>query len=280
MAIETSEINLSFRYTDENGRANFNRVPGADSEDSPYYGKTYATANVYTIEGVNGGRPVSIMGVVMALCLNRAISMESRIIETMREMESNSDKLERLTRIEEELMVYYLTTQSTFIQFPNRVFSTEEKDVLRQLGFPIQTFNRISIIDFFAQMEEIGDSFLDGSEQKNKYDQLMSSLRNEFSDGTETGLRPVTLHYPDCDFLKDLGINMYYVDKSQNGPFYVKWNAEIKEIEQMMDSLNSFSQQTMIDLQSLTNKRDQSYDMASNIIKSLNTTLMAIANNL
>jgi hypothetical protein len=47
-----------------------------------------------------------------------------------------------------------------------------------------------------------------------------------------------------------------------------------------MDSHNSFSQQTMIDLQSQTAKRDQSYDMISNILKSLNTTLMTNVNNI
>jgi hypothetical protein len=54
----------------------------------------------------------------------------------------------------------------------------------------------------------------------------------------------------------------------------------ITDIEAKMDSLNSFSQQTMIDLQSLTAKRDQSYDMISNIIKSLYTTLTTNSNNL
>ena len=54
----------------------------------------------------------------------------------------------------------------------------------------------------------------------------------------------------------------------------------ISDIEAKMDSLNSFSQQTMIDLQSLTAKRDQSYDMISNIIKSLNTVLVGTANNM
>ena len=54
----------------------------------------------------------------------------------------------------------------------------------------------------------------------------------------------------------------------------------ITDIEAKMDSLNSFSQQTMIDLQSLTAKRDQSYDMISNIIKSLHTTLSTNSNNL
>ena len=54
----------------------------------------------------------------------------------------------------------------------------------------------------------------------------------------------------------------------------------ISDIESKMDSLNSFSQQTMIDLQSLTAKRDQSYDMISNIVKSLYTTLSTNVSNL
>ena len=54
----------------------------------------------------------------------------------------------------------------------------------------------------------------------------------------------------------------------------------ITEIEAKMDEKNSFSQQKMIELQSLTNKRDQSYDMISNILKSLNTVLVGNANNL
>ena len=53
----------------------------------------------------------------------------------------------------------------------------------------------------------------------------------------------------------------------------------INELESKMDELNSFSQKTMIELQSLTSKRDQSYDMISNILKSLNTVLVGIVNN-
>ena len=54
----------------------------------------------------------------------------------------------------------------------------------------------------------------------------------------------------------------------------------ITEIESKMDSLNSFSQQKMIELQSETNKRDQSYDLITNILKSLNTVEIGIVNNI
>ena len=53
----------------------------------------------------------------------------------------------------------------------------------------------------------------------------------------------------------------------------------ITQLESKMDEMNSFSQQKMIELQSLTSKRDQSYDMISNVLKSLNTVQVGIVNN-
>lgn len=54
----------------------------------------------------------------------------------------------------------------------------------------------------------------------------------------------------------------------------------ITALESEMDSNNSFSQQTMIQLQSQTTKRDQAYDMISNVLKSLNNVLTGIVNNM
>ncbi len=54
----------------------------------------------------------------------------------------------------------------------------------------------------------------------------------------------------------------------------------ISNLEAKMDENNSFSQKKMIELQSQTSKRDQAYDMISNILKSLNTVLVGNANNL
>lgn len=51
-------------------------------------------------------------------------------------------------------------------------------------------------------------------------------------------------------------------------------------MESAMDELNSFSQTSMIDLQSLTNKRDQAYDMVSNIEKSLYSVMTGLVNNM
>lgn len=50
-------------------------------------------------------------------------------------------------------------------------------------------------------------------------------------------------------------------------------------LESKMDQMNSLNQRDMISLQSMTNKRDQAYDMITNILKSLNSTMTGIANN-
>ncbi len=63
-------------------------------------------------------------------------------------------------------------------------------------------------------------------------------------------------------------------------PNDIMYDDFITAIEAKMDEKNSFSQQKMIELQSLTNKRDQSYDMISNVLKSLNTTMTGNANNM
>ena len=84
-------------------------------------------------------------------------------------------------------------------------------------------------------------------------------------------------------FLRDQGVlnssQVYVRNDSILSVADIMYDDFITEIESKMDEKNSFSQQKMIELQSLTNKRDQSYDMISNILKSLNTTLTGIVNN-
>ena len=53
----------------------------------------------------------------------------------------------------------------------------------------------------------------------------------------------------------------------------------ITKIETAMDKRNSINQQTMIELQSATSKRDQAYDMITNMLKSLHTVMTGIVNN-
>ncbi len=87
------------------------------------------------------------------------------------------------------------------------------------------------------------------------------------------------------------GINSKITDIQENGPVTpiappatggtLPTGDELySEIESKMDSLNSFSQAKMIELQSETNKRDQAYDIITNVLKSLNNTQVGIANNI
>jgi hypothetical protein len=61
---------------------------------------------------------------------------------------------------------------------------------------------------------------------------------------------------------------------------YEKRMQAVNAIKDELDAMTQKAQEDMIDLQSLTAKRDQSYDMISNILKSLNTTLLANVNNM
>lgn len=67
--------------------------------------------------------------------------------------------------------------------------------------------------------------------------------------------------------------------KGDPDPNDIMYDDFISQIESKMDEKNSFSQQKMIELQSITNKRDQSYDMISNILKSINTQIIGNVNN-
>ncbi len=54
----------------------------------------------------------------------------------------------------------------------------------------------------------------------------------------------------------------------------------VTSLSTAMDDYNSVNQKEMIELQSLTNKRDQSYDLITNALKSFHTVMLGAANNL
>lgn len=67
---------------------------------------------------------------------------------------------------------------------------------------------------------------------------------------------------------------------SDNKWTYDQVQTVVSALEDKMDSLNTISQDTLINLQSLTAKRDQTYDLVSNALKSFNTVLVGNANNM
>lgn len=180
----------------------------------------YHTANVYTVEGVldeyGNPRLLSIGQLVMALCLQRAYLLEYGdvdpvtkkkrelgIIDYMQQIEDNSEQLEKMTNIENEILAGDVNMSSKTLVYKGETY----------------TYYR-----FLA--DEIG------------------------VDDVPTGI----------------------VNKDST--------ALISAMESKMDEMNSLSQKTMIELQSKTNKRDQTYDMISNVLKSINTILTATSNNM
>ena len=112
-------------------------------------------------------------------------------------------------------------------------------------------------------MTQIEEDILDGGANMNK-----ASTSSVTYDGTTYTFR---------DFL----VNVMGMDSSEVPTGFVDASSTdfITALESKMDEKNSFSQQKMIELQSTTSKRDQSYDMISNVLKSLNTVQVGIVNN-
>jgi len=57
-------------------------------------------------------------------------------------------------------------------------------------------------------------------------------------------------------------------------------DAFFSDVESVMDALNTTSQELLIDIESYTAKRDDTYSLVSNLTKAFSTTLSAIQNNL
>lgn len=189
----------------------------------------HQTANVYTLKGVTNEdgslRTMSIGQLVMAICLQRAAKLEEDIVELMREMADNTNRLEALSLIEAKIVAKADDPASISGMFGEMGFTQKDIDNLN------------NILGTDATLETYYDNYL--------ADYLDLSL------SSRAGSRTATIREQD-----------------------------ISEIESKMDSLNTFSQEKLIELQSTTNKRDQTYDLASNVQKSLNNILIGNANNL
>ena len=177
------------------------------SMKSPETGE-YLTANVYTVDGVfepDGVTPrlLSIGQLVMALCLQRAAELESDIVKKMNQIETVSEQLELMTKIESDILAGDINMSSKTVSYKGTTYTYHE---------------------FLTEVMEI--------------DNVPTGTANKDSEELITG------------------------------------------IETKMDENNTLSQKTMIELQSQTNKRDQTYDMISNSLKSLNTVLVGTVNNM
>lgn len=113
--------------------------------------------------------------------------------------------------------------------------------------------------------------------------ELMTQIENDILDGGANmdNINTSRVNYKGRNMtFYDFLVNEMEMDGVPSGFVSASDTDFLTALESTMDSKNSFSQQTMIELQSQTTKRDQAYDMVSNVLKSINTVLIGNANNL
>ncbi len=76
-------------------------------------------------------------------------------------------------------------------------------------------------------------------------------------------------------FLSDIGM-----DTSATSWTTDEVDEMMQNVEELMDSKNTLSQEQLIDIQSLTSKRDDTYSLISNVLKSLYTVMTGNVNNI
>ena len=157
---------------------------------------------------------------------------------------------------------------------------------------PVEVTGQTSILYFWN--DDVGDAYEDA---KKLIDLDMSTLSDSEIEAYRSELNykytiPVdvssqynldTMGYVVENMFYNASVKAWLEWRLRNTPYLLgepTTDQLITQIESKMDSLNSFSQQKMIELQSETNKRDQAYDMITNILKSLNTVQVGIVNNM
>ena len=172
----------------------------------------------------------------------------------------------------------YLTARAYTVEGVNNVDGTPRELSIGQLVMAI-CLQRATALEagIIALMEEMNSTSVKL--------ELMTQIEADILDGganmANINTSHVTYEGRDYDFRAFL-VNVVRMDAASVPSDFVSATDTdfITALESKMDEMNSFSQKTMIELQSQTSKRDQTYDMISNILKSLNTVLVGNANNM
>ena len=121
--------------------------------------------------------------------------------------------------------------------------------------------------------------YMDEVEEASEQLRCMSEIENAVLSST-VNMSSKTIEYNGANYTyADFLTNIMDID---NVPSTANKDSQefLAAMESKMDAKNSFSQETMIKLQSQTTKRDQAYDMISNMLKSFNNVLTATVNNI
>jgi hypothetical protein len=210
------------------------------------YTYTYTVKSAEGVEGTKSLTGLSIGQLVMAICLQRASELEAEIIEMMQEMENTSTRLEELSDIESRVVEKLQSDNTAYYSFVTLNSPViKEEDLTESERLENERLN--------AEVKQISDDYTVLKDEK-----ILDDNQLYIAHSTPLTINGTTI--------EDSKVLLY--------------DDFITKIEAKMDEKNSFSQEKMIELQSYTNKRDQSYDMISNILKSLNTVLIGNANNM
>lgn len=138
-----------------------------------------------------------------------------------------------------------------------------------------------------VEMEEMAET----TDRLDRYSRVEADLANWQKDNPNAMLTLAVINanaaaYPDlyaafgdatkrAQFLSDIGMST-----SQTSWTPDEVDEIMQKTEEQMDSLNTISQEKLIDIQSLTSKRDDTYSLVSNVLKSLYTVMTGNVNNL
>ena len=171
----------------------------------------------------------------------------------------------------------YLTARAYTVEGVNNVDGTPRELSIGQLVMAI-CLQRATELEaaIIALMEEMNAT----SAQLEAMTQIEEDILDGGANMDNASTSSVTYDGTTYTF-RDFLVNVMGMDSSEVPTGFVDASSTdfITALESKMDEKNSFSQQKMIELQSQTSKRDQSYDMISNILKSLNTVQVGIVNN-
>ena len=272
-----------------------------------------SSSSPIAVYGYNGVDNLSMNQLMMAVCLKRGNELELQTVELMEKMTDTTGRLRRLARLEE--MVLDAQEAGASLDLTAKVEVSGEspsktvQEVLEENGITIQFSGeegRKPLSGNQMYGSDVQDAALNTSVTKLNV-LLGTSVDTDTRDfcywllqgGLSWMLSFSGDQVVDADHCS-LSVNGLEMALAQALTFLeekvdvdVKWGREyassvssadmeqlLTDIESKMDSLNTVSQEDMIDLQSLVNKRDQTYSLLSNASKLMSNLSLSIVNNL
>jgi len=149
-----------------------------------------------------------------------------------------------------------------------------EADVISEMEAMAENTERLDYYskietDMAAWYEAHPESTFNAASVSSSYSNLYALINRTEAESESTGL-------PTFDqFLEDVGEEV-----GKRTWTYDEFEKFMTRVEDRMDTFNTTSQEQLISIQSTTSKRDDTYSLISNVIKSLNTVLTGTVNNL